>query len=97
MAKKSTKKTADVKKVLTVDNSVNPDAKTVYVAWCGFTTMKMNKEGRLENIKIKKGEKVTAKDVPQVWIDQAVSQKFLVKKEVADKLDNKEMAKLGYL
>ena len=94
-AAKSEDITSKKEVILEVDNSVNPKAKTKYRAWCYFTTI-MSIKGELKNTQIKKGDIITAKKVPQVWINQAVSQKFLIREEDYKKWNNKEKKLRGY-
>ena len=94
MEKKSKAKTGKLK-IAKVDNSVNPTAEERYKAVCDHTTIKIV-DGNAESVTIKKNDFVTAKEVPQVWINQALVQKFLIREEDMKKWSNDDLKKNGY-
>jgi hypothetical protein len=84
------------RKPLTVDNSTNNLAKVEYIAVCDFTTIKKNEVGELENAQVNVKDVLTARDVPQVWLDQAESQRFIIKKKDLETMTADDLAMLGY-
>lgn len=96
MAKvKQKEETAENPLVPKIDNSTNPKAETVYIAWCNFTTIK-EVDGVQGHYKMKENDTFTAREVPQIWIDQAVQAKHALRKEDKDKWTSKEMKRNGY-
>ena len=80
---------------LKVDNTINPKARDEYIAMCDHTTLKMV-DGELQNVKLSKGDIFTAKEIPQVWINQNVAQRYAILKSEKDKFSNSELKKKGY-
>ena len=89
LSKKDKKKLQTIN--LDINNEVDPSAKDEYIAWCDFTTIKNGKHAT-----VKKGDKVSAREIPQIWIDQAVSQKFLILRKDFDNLSGEEKKRRGY-
>lgn len=78
-------------KIAEINNETERNDNTQYIAWCDFTTLKNG-----ESTKIKKGEIVTPAEVPLVWIEQALSQRFIMLKSDREKLTLHEIAERGY-
>lgn len=86
------KETKEVKKeVLKVNNNINPVARVEYIAVCDFTTLKNG-----VSTQIKSKEVLTARDIPQVWLDQAEGQRLIIKKRDLEKMTANDLLKLGY-
>lgn len=78
-------------KITEINNEPEQNNNTQYVAWCDFTTLKDS-----ESTLIKKGDIVTPSQIPMVWIEQALSQRFLILKSDKEKLSLTEIAERGY-
>jgi hypothetical protein len=97
--RKTIVKQADPKVNLVVKNEVEvePIKKDIqYIAWCDFTIVEKGEDGNLYSVQKYKGDIITPSKSPMVWIEQAVSQKYLIKKEDQDKWDAKTLVKQGY-
>jgi hypothetical protein len=80
-----------------IDNEVDVNAKDKYVAWCDFTTVwKEDENSQPESKQVKKGDILTAKNVPLVWLRQAVGQRYAISQKDLDTLSQDTLEKRGY-
>lgn len=78
-------------KIAEINNEPEIGNDTKYVAWCDFTTLKNG-----ESTQIKKGDIITPAEIPMVWLEQALSQRFIILKSDKEKLTIHEIAERGY-